>query len=164
RRESPNWPRAGAMNAPVLNQFAIVGSEGWMGCPVKLARSVPLVPRAMSVKAPSTRAVDGEAGASCTPALDGQSPKKRWRNPADDAQPGGRRIGRPQQVEPRALRAGVAGVDHQRALDFLLPVEVPRLHVAEPVVRVYAEIVRHGAGPDAGKAVLQRERLRARGD
>src|SRR5665213_2413044 len=59
RDESPYAPAPGTANAEALKKFRIFGSDEAIGVPVTFARSEQLVPCAMSVVAPHTRAENG---------------------------------------------------------------------------------------------------------
>src|SRR5262252_7312840 len=59
RAASPYTPLVGVENAAALKKLKIDGSDTENGAPVTSARSEQLVPCAMSVVAPQTRAVNG---------------------------------------------------------------------------------------------------------
>src|SRR5689334_9781563 len=71
----PYVPAAGTAKAAVLNQRAIEGSEIVIGAPVRLARRVPLTPRATSVTSPTTRAVKGAPDSAVTVPVQTQPPR-----------------------------------------------------------------------------------------
>src|SRR5262245_10495064 len=76
----PNCPGAGSVKAAVLNHSPTVGLAIATGKPVAFARMLTLLPRATSVKLPSTLAVTGVADAKVHDPLNCQSPNNVFNN------------------------------------------------------------------------------------